>query len=233
MKFRLQLEFPQENHLKKFFFSLSFRNISLWIFINTFCFFYFYDRRMKILSHLLKENVISLLHLLRFLLGAGCWGWREKKSVKCEFIIQVLNLIYFDGSVLMAIFCRKRGSWGGRGDIWTMIILYFGIHSRDSFAPHFKPIFSPSTVILNKNWITFWWDLFFWIIKSAGRGKVRTSVKHFICTMTANFILMCARWRLDLPAREKLPKTSRIFLHINANSRTINQTCLHIPKRQN
>lgn len=45
----------------------------------------------------------------------GAKGRVKEKSVKCEFIIRVLNLIYFDGSVLMAIFCRKK-------NILTMII---------------------------------------------------------------------------------------------------------------
>lgn len=54
--------------------------------------------------------------------------WKKEKSVKCEFIIQVLNLIYFDGSVLMAIFCRKK-------NIWTMIIFVLW---HTSFAAHFS-----------------------------------------------------------------------------------------------
>lgn len=141
----------------------------------------------------------------------------------------------------MAIFCRKK-------NIWTMIIFVLW---HTSFAAHFppkiparyfKPIFHPLPPIslldggiLNKNWITSWWNLvvFCRIIKSTGSESAqKCQTLYFLVDMESRFLWWIHGyleiWRVGRTARgERIPRTvfwsiltqlpSLVFLAINAN----------------
>lgn len=106
----------------------------------------------------------SFIFMILFLTSSSAWkcwwnwgrgegsereGKCEGKSVKCEFIIQVLNLIYFDGSALMAKFCRKEKHLSD-DNLSRMFRLLAYISFFD--ARYFKPIFHSLALVVSFRW---------------------------------------------------------------------------------